>query len=168
MVGELTYDRIRACSRKRQFEREADAKKAAKKMQPSGGYYACMHCGHYHLTRQRQQRPDRIAEASIHDPRTLLSGADRTTAPKMKEVKPNELDLTGIQYGAFTVKGLSAEAKGRWVVQCNCGTFSVRSAKAIRNPANCEDKCNRCRRYAYLRSKTGNAEYCTPINNHEQ
>lgn len=60
-------------------------------------------------------------------------------------------DLTGRRVGRFTVIGLAADFKGRWVVRCDCGTYSTRRAKAIRNPENGQDRCEHCRHLAYLK-----------------
>lgn len=54
-------------------------------------------------------------------------------------------DLTGVEYGELTVQGLWANGKGRWVVQCHCGRYEVRTAKAIKNPKNNKDSCDECK-----------------------
>jgi len=76
---------------------------------------------------------------------------------------PNILDLTGIQFGRFTVIGMSVDAVKRWVCRCTCGDFEVRTARAIRNPQNFGDRCHKCRnvafeKKAYILDKTGREE----------
>ena len=55
------------------------------------------------------------------------------------------IDLSGAEFGKFTVIGLSAHSKGRWVVRCECGEHEFRTAKAIKNPANAQDACAKCK-----------------------
>lgn len=71
---------------------------------------------------------------------------------------PVALDLRGLRYGRLAVIGLLDDRtfnrksdKARWVVRCACGLFEVRSAKAIRNPANAHDACWRCGYVHHLR-----------------
>lgn len=64
---------------------------------------------------------------------------------------PSFIDLCGVQFGRFRVIGLSATASGRWVVRCACGIYSLRSAKAIRNPNNDMDCCAECRNLLFLK-----------------
>lgn len=55
-------------------------------------------------------------------------------------------DLTGRRVGRFQVIGMYRLRAGRWVVRCDCGDFEIRTAKAIKNPANSGDKCVVCRK----------------------
>ncbi len=64
---------------------------------------------------------------------------------------PKFEDIRGKKFGRFTVIGLSSEIKGRWVVRCDCGTYSLRKKKAIFNPLNTQDRCENCRHLAYLK-----------------
>lgn len=54
-------------------------------------------------------------------------------------------DLTGRTVGRLTVIGYAAEHSGKWVVRCVCGLYELRSAKAVKNPANDRDACADCR-----------------------
>jgi hypothetical protein len=58
-------------------------------------------------------------------------------------------DLSGRRFGKFRVIGLS-DKPGRWVVQCQCGKYELRSAKAIKNPSNNQDACLHCRHETFL------------------
>jgi len=74
--------------------------------------------------------------------------------PKYKHPKIDSFkDLTGIKKGRFTVIGLMANEKGKWVVRCVCGTYTTRSAKAIKsvdkNPNAHLDACRECMHNAY-------------------
>lgn len=64
--------------------------------------------------------------------------------------QPNFIDLTGQRVGRFTVLGLALDHKRQWVVRCDCGTYSLRRAKAIKNPDNTQDRCEHCRHLAFL------------------
>ncbi len=53
-------------------------------------------------------------------------------------------DLTNCRRGRFVVMGMARDHKARWVVRCDCGDFELRTAKALRNPRNSDDKCVKC------------------------
>jgi hypothetical protein len=63
----------------------------------------------------------------------------------------NGEDLTGEKIGWLTVIGLSKEHSGKWVARCVCGTYTLRSGKAIKNQENDCDRCELCRHKAYLK-----------------
>lgn len=73
------------------------------------------------------------------------------TTPILSESIGTCGDLIGRRFGRFTVIGLAAEGppnpkkKARWVVRCACGDYEYRKAKSIRNPANSDDMCQKCR-----------------------
>ena len=66
-------------------------------------------------------------------------------------------ELTGTVFGRMTVKGLSKfknpKKKAMWVCRCACGNYEQRTAKAIRNPGNSDDCCERCRKIKYLKRR---------------
>lgn len=41
--------------------------------------------------------------------------------------------------------GFAREIEARWIMRCDCGDFEPRKAKAIKNPANSNDRCAKCR-----------------------
>lgn len=59
-------------------------------------------------------------------------------------------DLTGRRFGRFTVIGLSLK-RSRWVVRCDCGVYTLRKAKAIKNMNNDFDCCKECKHLLYLK-----------------
>mgnify|MGYP000896905017 CR=1 FL=1 len=61
------------------------------------------------------------------------------------------LDLTGRRFGRFKVLGFARDFKRQWVVRCDCGRYSTRSAKAVKNQANTQDRCEHCRHLAFLK-----------------
>lgn len=61
------------------------------------------------------------------------------------------VDLTGARAGRFTVIGVARDFSARWVVRCDCGTYSTRKAKAIKNAENTQDRCEHCRHLAFLK-----------------
>jgi len=73
------------------------------------------------------------------------------TAPLPQKPGRNFLDLTGVRRGRLTVIGLSADQNNRWVARCDCGTYTLRTARAIKNPANTQDRCEHCRHLAFLK-----------------
>lgn len=65
--------------------------------------------------------------------------------PPVSRIRPlTTQDLTGTRSGRLAVIGLHAKIKGRWVVRCDCGAYEVRTAKALRNPKNRNDRCVEC------------------------
>jgi hypothetical protein len=73
----------------------------------------------------------------------------------MKPPARNEVDLTGLTFGRFTVMGkYTVKSKqAMWVVRCLCGRYETRSSKAIRNPENHADRCDECRHLRHLRER---------------
>ncbi|WP_143038324.1 hypothetical protein [Pseudomonas saponiphila] len=61
-------------------------------------------------------------------------------------------DLTTTKFGRLTVIGISAEVNARWVVRCVCGTYGLRTAKAIKNAAP-DACCHQCHLLALAKRK---------------
>lgn len=61
------------------------------------------------------------------------------------------IDLTGRRVGRLTVLGIAREFTRQWVVRCDCGRYTTRTAKAIKNPGNTQDRCEHCRHLAFLK-----------------
>ena len=62
------------------------------------------------------------------------------------------VDLTGRFFGRLTVIGISAEVAARWVVRCVCGSYGLRTAKAIKS-ADPEGCCHQCHVLAVAKRK---------------
>ncbi|MEY2117100.1 hypothetical protein [Rhodanobacter sp. FW106-PBR-R2A-1-13] len=71
---------------------------------------------------------------------------------ELAEIPVNLRHLLGYRYGRLTVVGL-ALVPSRWVVRCNCGTYSLRTTKAICNPINNIDSCQSCQHKLFLRRR---------------
>lgn len=77
--------------------------------------------------------------------------------PKMRKVDTSTgaPNLVGAKFGRFTVVGCLDDTNGasrkeipiKWVVRCACGDYEVRTSRAVRNPANSEDRCRVCRTF---------------------
>jgi hypothetical protein len=63
--------------------------------------------------------------------------------PRAAQANPSFKNHTGERFGRFTVVGLSADRKSRWVCRCVCGRYSMRSSQAISSAAKdaCCDQC---------------------------
>lgn len=64
--------------------------------------------------------------------------------------------MVGHRFGRMVVLGLSFETRSKhatWSVRCDCGVYTLRTAKAIRNPNNSSDCCDVCRHLLYLKRK---------------
>lgn len=87
--------------------------------------------------------------------RKIVTTADSPNPIPTIPTPVQELDLTGIRFGRLTVMGRAcgaANSKGApWAVRCSCGTWSIRRTKAVKNPANADDRCEQCRHVAFLR-----------------
>jgi hypothetical protein len=79
--------------------------------------------------------------------------ADSELPIKTRALPHNMEDLRGVNFGRMTVIGVAADAKGRWVVKCSCGVYTLRSTKAVKNPANEIDCCEQCRHLRHLKEK---------------
>ena len=76
--------------------------------------------------------------------------------PKTAPILPNIPDVRGLKFGKMTVIGLmpkdkqlAKKAPAKWLVRCDCGVYSVRKKRAIENPKNDNDACEKCK---YLES----------------
>ena len=83
----------------------------------------------------------------------VVSGTRLTT---MALTRPDgREDLTGRRFGRLEVIGAAVKAPGSkapglWVCRCVCGNFVQRRARAVRNPTNSSDGCERCRQMDFL------------------
>ena len=82
--------------------------------------------------------------------------ADQATPIRVRQLpwnfRPAD-DLTGTRRGRLTVIGLSADFNSRWVVRCDCGVYTLRTPKAVKNESNETDRCGECRHLSYLKRK---------------
>ena len=84
-------------------------------------------------------------------------------------LRPGQADLVGTRVGWLKVLGSTGKKPRKkractWVVRCVCGTYSIRTTTAIRNPENQKDACGRCRRISQIKSsyvyhKTGREQF---------
>ena len=90
-------------------------------------------------------------------PRKFAQNNDRDTPIETRPLTPVEtnaqgfIDLSKRRVGRFTVLGISRDFPRQWVVRCDCGRYSTRSAKAIKNKDNGQDRCEHCRHLAQLK-----------------
>jgi hypothetical protein len=64
--------------------------------------------------------------------------------------------LDGYKFGWLTVIGRTKAKRKKvslYLCKCNCGMYTERKAKAIRNPNNNKDACARCLQTRYLQRK---------------
>lgn len=99
-----------------------------------------------------------VVQPGVHftpEKKVLSNDSDTPIAvrpiPKAARSAKNFDDLTGRKFGRFTVIGLARDFKKQWVVRCDCGRYSTRHSKAVKNPANEQDRCEHCRHLAYLK-----------------
>jgi hypothetical protein len=104
--------------------------------------------------------PDLLATVTVmvgDEPITKRITTFHSHMPLPIEETPSPLD--GLVFAKFTVIGkllseYSHPNRGAsYVVRCQCGSYEIRKAKAIRNPANVNDCCAECRTVRYLRHK---------------
>lgn len=108
----------------------------------------------------------RVIRPGIHYEKQLPDGCKhwREVQPTIPFVvqrhNPQSRDLTGERFGLFTVVGYlgrvgplqGGRRTAMWLVRCACGDYESRSAKAIKNTANAEDRCIVCRSVEFHRS----------------
>jgi hypothetical protein len=67
------------------------------------------------------------------------------------------LQLTGNRRGRITCLGPSVSTNGKgkrlYACRCDCGSYTLRTAKAIQNPANDADSCEGCRHLARIKNR---------------
>ncbi|WJT09232.1 hypothetical protein [Vibrio harveyi] len=103
---------------------------------------------------------DRVAARVLrggenYTPDKKIQTADQKTPIPTKKTPANAPQLTGIRFGRMTVLGFAIVQTGKkggsWVVRCDCGTYTLRRTRAIRNPNNDQDRCEECRHLAHLK-----------------
>lgn len=108
------------------------------------------------------RRPvDGNAVAVLRGGYTFIPGksivSDDSAVPLPTKPVPRDApDLTGVRYGRMTVLGMSEKGgkKGaRWVVRCLCGTYSLRTTRAVKSPLNRGDMCAECNYVEQLKKK---------------
>ena len=68
-------------------------------------------------------------------------------------------DITSKKTGRLTVIGLLDDGLSinnglmnrKWVTKCVCGKYVIRRGRALLNPKNTQDRCERCRELAFLK-----------------
>lgn len=103
-------------------------KSAALIISKGGGYYPKLN----------QNKVKEIGDTKIR-PEYIIRPRFGTEFPIFKE-------LVNLKYGSMKVLGLSLERQKRWVVYCECGIYSFRAAKSIKNALrnNLGDSCQAC------------------------
>ena len=93
----------------------------------------------------------RVTRGGVHyEPNKKILTAD-SDLPILTTRNPKDVpDLTGTKFGHFTVLGWFLDGNG-WVVKCVCGIYSIRKTRAVLNPRNNLDRCERCRHLLFLR-----------------
>ena len=66
-------------------------------------------------------------------------------------IDPYWKDLSGLKIGRLLVIGFSRDFKGKWVCRCACGTYCVRSKKALTSTTHQPLPCHQCYRLAVKR-----------------
>ena len=99
----------------------------------------------------------RVIQSGDHfEPRKNIQTVHKSAPPEMELKIPKAMptsfdDLTGVKRGRLTVAGLLKGSFKRWVCRCDCGMYTVRRAKALKNPSNTQDRCDECRHLAFLK-----------------
>lgn len=74
--------------------------------------------------------------------------------PPLQPMPEGVVNRAGIKFGKFTVVGYLERNKKKgslWLVRCTCGDYESRRGKAIDNPENAWDCCEKCRHVMTLR-----------------
>lgn len=95
-----------------------------------------------------------IRRGANFDPNKKIQTVHRVAPPSLGNLPlhPNKdfQDLTGARRGRLIVVGLLKDSFSRWACRCDCGRYTIRKAKAIKNPNNTQDRCEECRHLAFI------------------
>lgn len=105
------------------------------------------------------------SEGERYTPAKKVTQNHWTAPPRIARTLPSPgpsfTNLTGTRFGRFVVLGLWEPDRPRgknalpmWVVRCACGDYETRTTRAIRNPANQDDRCQLCRHTAFLQKRS--------------
>jgi hypothetical protein len=98
----------------------------------------------------------RVASGGVSfESRKVIQTADQHHPIEVRPFQDVDLalrSLIGLRFGRMTVVGLSYRPN-RWAVRCDCGTYTLRTARAIRNPNNDFDCCEECRHLLFLKRR---------------
>lgn len=97
-----------------------------------------------------------------YEPKIKMQNRRWDAPPPMKSVPKDAPQLVGVRCGRLTVVGLLDESRNgeaAWVVRCTCGAYETRKAKAVRNPANSQDRCYVCRHLEHLKHQDNRRKY---------
>lgn len=114
---------------------------------------ACTECRHHMKLRSRER--SKIAGKEF----SHTSDTPLPTMPFSGKAEHDLTELIGRQIGGVTIIGFARDVRGRWVVQCRCGAYTLRRLRVLRGgePGVCE-RCNKVSHEAYLAgadTKTG-------------
>lgn len=99
------------------------------------------------------------AKGFSYEPSKTIIVREWEAPPKLKYPTRKHLDLTGVRFGRLTVVGIDAEKAmtkntiPTWVCRCDCGRYTSRRAKAIKNPRNADDRCSLCLHAQFLQKE---------------
>jgi hypothetical protein len=104
-----------------------------------------------------------LARGEVWEPnKIVLTGDSDLPLPLLPvhrldaQQKEHFFKLKGLKFGLLTVIGIAAEqgAKGnglRFVVRCDCGKYTYRRSRSVRNTNNNIDRCEHCRHLLFLK-----------------
>jgi hypothetical protein len=99
-----------------------------------------------------------VGEGMHYTPYVISQNNDNEFYLKTKNIQKSAMnnhtfvDLTGYRVGRLTVIGLSADFDKKWVLRCDCGIYTTRKTKAIKNEKNAHDMCDTCRKFYRMKS----------------
>ena len=113
-----------------------------------------------HLSPVNRSAARVIARGEHWDPKKKIETADSPN-PLLYAAPDAASHVTaGHCFGSLVVLGRATDPllkKGKggsaYVCRCTCGYYTIRRAKAVLNPANDKDACDRCRQKQYLNRK---------------
>ena len=94
-----------------------------------------------------------VSKGENYIPNKKIANIDSDLPIPIKKVPKEAENIIGHKQGRLTVIGFSKDFNGRWVVKCLCGRYTVRSKKALMNPANINDCCEHCRHFNFLKKE---------------
>ena len=110
-----------------------------------------------------------VAGGEHYEPKNKPLGLHFENMPELPELpdshslKVQLVAMIGKRQGRLVVIAWWSQGDGRktarWLCRCDCGEFTVRTGKAMKNPKNEGDRCYKCMDLVYLRRRNDRRVY---------
>lgn len=95
----------------------------------------------------------RVVSNGVHHEHQRAPGVVCESMPIETLTIPGKEDFTGRRFGTFTVVGYAMNHKGKLVVRCVCGNYSVRKPSIMESEHSERDSCEDCYRLRVMKKR---------------